>query len=116
MKKKRINAAAIAFGLALGAVQAQAQPQARPGDGARYLAATCANCHGTDGHSVGGGGMPGLAGMSRAYLIEQMNAFRAGGRRATIMHQLAKGFTDEQIAQLAEFFSQRGPAGQGGAR
>jgi len=74
---------------------------------ARYLASVCANCHGTDGHSVGGGGMPGLAGLSRPYFIEQMNAFRAGARQATIMHQLSKGFSDEQISALADFFSRQ---------
>lgn len=71
----------------------------------RYLAATCANCHGTDGRSAGGGGMPGLAGLSRTYMIEQMKAFRDGTRQATIMHQLAKGYTDEQIALMADFFA-----------
>lgn len=72
---------------------------------ARYLAANCANCHGTDGRSAGGGGMPGLAGLSATYFIEQMNAFRNGSRQATIMHQLAKGYTDAQIAAMAQYFA-----------
>ena len=74
---------------------------------ARYLAANCANCHGTDGKSAGGGGMPGLAGLSATYLTEQMRAFRDGRRQATIMHQIAKGYTDEQVALLADYFSRQ---------
>lgn len=72
---------------------------------ARYLAANCANCHGTDGRSAGGSGLPGLAGLSAAYFIEQMNAFRSGSRQATIMHQLAKGYTDAQITAMAQYFA-----------
>jgi cytochrome subunit of sulfide dehydrogenase len=72
---------------------------------ARYLAANCANCHGTLG--VATGGMPGLAGLKKDYIIEQMRAFRDGKRQATIMHQLAKGYTDEQIVAMADFFSRQ---------
>ncbi|HET7773890.1 MAG TPA: c-type cytochrome [Burkholderiaceae bacterium] len=70
---------------------------------AAYLAANCANCHGTKGKAVGG--MPNLAGQNRDYIITQMRAFRDGQRPATIMHQLAKGYTDEQIALIADHFS-----------
>jgi cytochrome c553 len=49
--------------------------------------------------------MPGLAGLSAAYFVEQMNAFRDGKRQATIMHQIAKGYTDAQIAAMAQFFA-----------
>lgn len=72
---------------------------------AAYLAANCANCHGSKGLATGG--MPSLAGQSRDYLVKQMQDFRDGKRPATIMHQLAKGYTDEQIVLIAEFFAKQ---------
>lgn len=72
---------------------------------ARYLAANCANCHGTDGKATGA--MPRLAGMPADQIIASMKAFKEGTRPATIMHQLAKGYTDEQIATMARYFSQQ---------
>jgi len=69
----------------------------------RNLAAACANCHGTNGASVQG--MPNLAGQQRTYLVQQMQDFKTGKRPATIMHQLAKGYTDEQVDALAAYFS-----------
>ncbi|MCZ4312516.1 c-type cytochrome [Comamonadaceae bacterium G21597-S1] len=71
----------------------------------RALAATCANCHGTDGHAVAGSGSARLAGQSSAFIVEQMQAFRSGVRPATVMHQLAKGFSDAQIRDLAAYFA-----------
>ena len=69
----------------------------------RNLAAACANCHGTNGASQPG--MPALAGQQRPYLVQQMQDFKAGKRPATIMHQIAKGYSDEQIEALAAYFS-----------
>jgi cytochrome c553 len=71
----------------------------------RALAATCANCHGTSGRAVDGAAVPGLAGMPAAYLVEQMKAFKAGARPATVMHQLAKGFNDAQIESIAAYYA-----------
>jgi sulfide dehydrogenase cytochrome subunit len=76
-----------------------------PAQPVRYLAANCANCHGTNG--AGSVGLPGLAGLKKEYIIEQMNAFKNGKREATLMHQIAKGYTDEQIAAMAAFFEQQ---------
>ena len=70
---------------------------------ARNLAAACANCHGTNG--VSQQGMANLAGREKAYLVQQMQDFKAGKRPATVMHQLAKGYADEQIDALAAYFS-----------
>lgn len=78
---------------------------------ARDLAATCFTCHGTDGHSVGGV-PPSLAGQNKSYLLQQMKDFKAGKRPATIMHQNAKGYTDEQLELIAGYFAsiKPGPA------
>lgn len=70
-----------------------------------YLAGTCTNCHGTQGRSPGT--MPSLAGLPQAYLVEQMKQFRDGTRPATIMHEIAKGYTDQQAALLADYFAQQ---------
>jgi cytochrome c553 len=78
---------------------------------ARSLAATCFTCHGTDGRSVGGT-PPSLAGQNKQYLLQQMKALRAGQRPATIMHQQAKGYTDEELELIAGYFAsvKPGPA------
>ena len=78
---------------------------------ARSLAATCFACHGTDGRSVDSV-PPSLAGQNKDYMLQQLNEFKAGKRPATIMHQHAKGYTDEQLALIAGYFAsvKPGPA------
>ena len=71
----------------------------------RALAATCANCHGTEGRSADGSALPSLAGVPKAYTLTQLKAFKDGSRPATIMHQLTKGFTDEQLERIAGYFA-----------
>ena len=71
----------------------------------RSLAATCANCHGTDGRTVQGSAVPALAGMPRDYMLQQLKAFRDGTRPATVMHQIAKGYSEPQLAQIAGYFA-----------
>lgn len=72
---------------------------------AQGLAATCTQCHGTQGRATIGSTVPALAGMPRDYLALQLRAFKAGTRPATVMHQLAKGYDDAQIDQLASYFA-----------
>ncbi|TSA42493.1 MAG: class I cytochrome c [Betaproteobacteria bacterium] len=69
----------------------------------RGMAATCTFCHGTDGRSVGI--TPSLAGVEKGYMAQQMKDYKAGKRPGTIMHQLAKGYTDAQIDQIAAYFA-----------
>ncbi len=73
------------------------------------LAATCANCHGTQGKGVSDGSVPRLAGLKADYIEAQMKAFKSGERQATIMHQLSKGYSDEQIRLLATYFASQKP-------
>jgi cytochrome c553 len=67
------------------------------------LAASCAMCHGTSGHSVGGNAA--LAGMPREDLVRRMKEFQSGARPATAMHQIAKGYSDNEIDQIAAHFA-----------
>lgn len=71
----------------------------------RALAATCASCHGTEGGAVPGEAMARLAGLPKDYIVTQMVAFRDGTRPATVMHQISKGYTPEQIEALATYFA-----------
>lgn len=71
----------------------------------KSLAATCAHCHGTAGLAVDDSDVPGLVGLQASYIVEQMKAFRSGTRTATVMQQLAKGFSDKQVEQIAAYFA-----------
>lgn len=73
-------------------------------NGIRALAANCAACHGTNGNSAGGA-IPGLAAMNKEYFLNQIKAFKEGKREATVMHQIAKGYSDAEIAALGDYFS-----------
>ena len=74
---------------------------------ARNLAATCANCHGTDGKATGA--MSPLAGYPAAKLTAAMAEFKSGKRPATIMHQISRGYTEPQVALIAAYFAQQKP-------
>lgn len=71
---------------------------------ARSLAASCAACHGTNGNSVTTE-VTALASLSKEVIVQRMQEFRAGKRPATVMHQLAKGYTDQQIELIAGYLA-----------
>ena len=71
----------------------------------RSLAANCAQCHGTDGHAAPGSDLPSLAGTPREALLAQLQAFKAGTRPSSIMGQIAKGYSQAQLEQLAAWFA-----------
>jgi sulfide dehydrogenase cytochrome subunit len=64
----------------------------------------CTGCHGPNGS--GAGGVPAIAGRDAAELRALMAAFRANERPATIMGRVARGYTEAEIAAMAEHFAQ----------
>jgi cytochrome c553 len=70
---------------------------------ARNLAATCANCHGTNGNARGD--MKPLAGVSAGKIVAMLADFKSGAQPATVMHQIAKGYTDQQIQLIAAYMA-----------
>jgi cytochrome subunit of sulfide dehydrogenase len=103
MKKIITATSLIGYGLA-GCLSAHAE-ESKEALYTKSLAATCANCHGTSGKVVSGSPVVGLAGLPADYIVSQMKAFKSGTRTATVMHQLAKGFSDAQIDQMAAYFA-----------
>lgn len=98
------NRLIIAAGLAAAAFAA-GPAAAQDAQVVRSIAANCANCHGTNGKAVPNAGMVALAGQTKEALVRGLKEFRAGARPATVMHQIAKGYTDEQIELVAGFFA-----------
>ena len=68
----------------------------------RSLAATCANCHGTNGKGVVDGGMPLINNLTSQEMLTKLKAYKGGTLEGTIMPQLAKGYTDDQLETIAK--------------
>lgn len=96
--------------LAFCALAVSAAVHAAP-PSAAMLSNACAGCHGTKGASAGPS-MPSLAGQSKVFFVDAMKKFRSGERNGTVMGRLAKGYTDEQIVAMADFFAQQKPQSQ----
>lgn len=97
----------IAIAAFAASVAGLAAAQAPDPNLARNIAANCASCHGTNGRSAGI--VPSLAGQSKADLVRKMQDYKSGKATGTIMPQLARGYTDEQIDLSAGYFAAQKP-------
>ena len=66
------------------------------------LAATCASCHGTNGVSVAGQDMPKIDELTHEQIAQTLRQYKSGEKSGTIMPQIAKGYTEEQIDIIAQ--------------
>lgn len=94
--------------LALGALVMSAVAHAAP-PSAEMLSNACGGCHGANGASAGPS-MPSLAGQNKDFFIDAMKKFKSGERPGTVMSRLAKGYSDEQVVAMAEFFAKQKPS------
>jgi sulfide dehydrogenase cytochrome subunit len=73
------------------------------GKPAPLIAQSCAGCHGQNG--AGQGQTPPIAGVPKESFIQTWTAFRANERPATIMNRIARGYSDQEVAALADYFA-----------
>jgi cytochrome c553 len=105
----RITAVLTALALSMGAGTALAQEKGDVSAGATK-AATCTACHGLNGNSVNPE-WPVLAGQNAAYLRDQITRFREGKRSNPLMQPMVQNLTNQDVADLAAFFSTQTPTG-----
>jgi sulfide dehydrogenase cytochrome subunit len=67
------------------------------------LAASCFGCHGTDGRSPGS--IPTLYGKSSNFIVTALQEYKTDASQGTVMNRLAKGYSDEEIELIGEWFA-----------
>jgi cytochrome c553 len=79
---------------------------AQAGDPAagRTLARACSACHGLDGLSRRPDA-PNIAGQIDIYMIDQLKKYRSGARKHPVMNVVAKGLSDQAIADLTTYYA-----------
>ncbi len=90
----------LCMALSAGFAHAQTAPSAAD---VRLWAASCAACHGTHGKAEGAGLY--IAGKPAKELYDDLLGYKNGTRTATVMHQHAKGYSDDELRLLANYFS-----------
>jgi len=87
----------LAAALALAAVSAAGAAEAPPG------ASSCSGCHAANAGVDSA--IPRLVGRKADEIVAAMQAFRSGQRHATVMDQIAKGFSDAEIQAIATWYA-----------
>jgi cytochrome c553 len=70
---------------------------------------TCIACHGNDGVGILPE-YPILSGQHADYLAHALRAYRSGQRKNAVMAGMAAGLTDQDILELAEYYSKQRPS------
>ncbi|VEB45814.1 Cytochrome c4 [Chromobacterium violaceum] len=107
MRRKMLLAMAT---LTLAGTTLAASPVAKgdPAKGKQIVDTVCAACHGADGNSVAAAN-PTIAGQSQQYLYSQLKAFKSGERKNPTMLGMTAGLSDDDMRNLAAYFSQQKP-------
>lgn len=105
MKKTILLTAAVTLSALVGAADIEA---------GKAKSATCVACHGANGISIIPT-YPNLAGQKAAYLESSIKAYKSQERKggqAAVMYGMVAALTDEDIANLAAYYSSLDPAGK----
>jgi cytochrome c553 len=99
-----IVCAALVFGAA-SPVAAQGQPSAEAG---RNKSSMCAGCHNIPGYKTAFPSVysvPKLDGQHAAYIVSALRAYKSGERQHPSMRAIAASLNDQDMADLAAFYS-----------
>lgn len=69
------------------------------------LSNSCAACHGTEGKSPGA--IPSINGKSANFIFQALKEFQTGARPSTVMGRHAKGYSEQELQIIADFFSKQ---------
>jgi len=107
MQKRILSYLLLITGLALVfpmATLAEDKPKLMTGSSAAMLAGSCVGCHGINGNSAGPA-TPSIAGVSAQFMIDMMDGFKKGEEPSSIMGRIAKGYSDDEIKAMADYFA-----------
>ena len=76
---------------------------AQDGPTGQAMVQTCYVCHGPEGRSAEG--VPALMRGQKELVVRQMIEFKTDRRPATIMNRVAKSYSEEQIAAIADYLA-----------
>ena len=106
---RRIVAVA-ALSFALGALGAETPQMAGDATAGSTKAATCTACHGLNGNSVNPE-WPVIAGQNAAYVRQQVLDIKTGKRPNPLMQPIVQNLTEQDVDDLAAFYSTQTPTG-----
>ena len=72
-------------------------------DNVEYLSSLCFSCHGSDGKSRGL--IPSLSGYNKQKFIDYFSTISKTENRSNVMYKIANGYSKDEIAAMAEYFS-----------
>lgn len=101
MQQRTIIVSLLAVAVMLGFGTAYAKGNAATG---KTKAAACEACHGTDGNGIAPN-YPALAGQYQDYLTQVLHEYKDGQRTNAIMNGMASPLSDQDIDDLAAYFS-----------
>jgi cytochrome c553 len=94
----------LVWSLCVGMMTMDKAASAADAKAGKAKAQPCSVCHGANGISTLPDA-PNLAGQPEIYLSNQLRAYRSGERRHEVMSLVAKALSDDEIADLAAWFS-----------
>ncbi len=104
MKKALWIASFLALAATGGVAQAGGDVEA-----GKAKSAVCAACHGADGNGSANALFPKLAGQHPKYIVKQLQDFKAGARKDDTMAPMAAPLNDQDMENLAAYFSSQKP-------